>query len=76
MDCEIELAGVVRDWAQRRCPDDPSVTEGAVTVALRSFDGGASVSEAYEMAHAFVACRVSHPAGIRAQGHARLRLAS
>ncbi|GEM_PF-1379664 len=76
MDNEIALAGVVRDWAQRQCPHDPSVAEGAVTVALSSFAGGASVSEACERAHAFVASRVCHPAGIREQGRARFHLAS
>jgi hypothetical protein len=64
MDVAYALAESVRDWTQRRCPDDPRVAQPAVSVALNSYADGASVAEACERARAFVASWTLHPGHI------------
>jgi len=67
MDVAYALAGWVREWAGEQCPGEPRVSDMAVSVALNTYFGGASVAEACEQARSFVVSRTLHPAhrGIR-----------
>jgi formylglycine-generating enzyme required for sulfatase activity len=76
VDVELALAGSVWQWTRQHCPDDPRVAEKAVTVALSSYVGGASVAEACEQARSFVVSWVRHPACTKVAYRGRLGLAS
>lgn len=62
MEAAYALAGWVREWTREQCPGEPRVPDMAVSVALSSFFGGASVAEACEQARSFVVSRTVHPA--------------
>ena len=76
MDYEIVLAGAVWDWTKQQCLNESRVAEDAVVVALGSFAGGASVSEACEQARSFVTNWDKHPEAIGARGNVQVSLAS
>ena len=58
---ELLLGGLVRDWVAVRLPGDIAAADRAVGVAMRTHAGGASVSEAYRAARAFVESWARHP---------------
>jgi hypothetical protein len=58
---ELELAEMVRGWAEKFFSDDPAAADLAVLVAERAYEDGASVSESCERAMAVVSSRSRHP---------------
>jgi hypothetical protein len=75
MTTEEVLAKVVVEWAEGEAPGDPSAAAHAVAIALGSYRGGGSVSEACGEAGAFVGSWTRHPAQ-RADRELSLELAS
>jgi len=73
---ELALADTVRAWVAQELPDEPTAASRAIDLAVRSYTGGASVSEACAEARAFVHCWARHPSHPRATPHAPLRLVS
>jgi len=71
MDAVYTLAGSVWNWAQQHYPDDPRAADMAVSVALSSYAGGASLAEACEHARAFAVSWSHHP-GHNGDRHAGL----
>ena len=65
MSNELLLAGVVRGWAEELRPGEPAAAEGTVTVAMRCYAGGASVSEACREARGFLRGWTRHPSHLR-----------
>lgn len=76
MDVELALAGSVWDWTRQQCPGDRRVADRAVTLALHSYAGGASVAEACEQVRAFVSSWVHHPSHLGLGQSRQLRVAS
>ncbi len=62
VDVAYALAGWVREWTREQCPGEPRVSDMAVSIALSSYFGGASIAEACEQARSFVVSRTVHPA--------------
>jgi len=62
VDVAYILVGCVREWTREQCPGEPRVSDMAVSIALSSYFGGASVAEACEQARSFVLSRAAHPA--------------
>jgi hypothetical protein len=73
---ELLLAGVVRKWAEEVWPAEPAAAEGAVTVAMRCYAGGASVSESCREARGFLRGWARHPSHARLSQEEPLVIAS
>ena len=58
---EVVLAYMVRDWIWRVLPGESDVVDAAVTVALRAFAGGASITEACIEGRRFAGSWCRHP---------------
>ena len=58
---ERVLSEIVRTWAQRQACCDAGAAERAASVAVRTYEGGASVTEACQAARAFVRSCSLHP---------------
>ena len=76
MSNELLLAGAVREWAEKVWPGEPAAAEGAVTVAMRCYAGGASVSEACREARGFLRGWARHPSHARFNQEETLGIAS
>ncbi len=76
MEHDLVLARAVREWVEHELPGDRCAARGAVEVALASYSGGASVSEASEVARRFVSSWLHHPARATVEPQTRLRLVS
>lgn len=73
---ELLLAGVVREWAEGAWPGDSDAADGAVSVAIGCYAGGASVSEACREARGFLRGWARHPSHARLNGEEPLPIAS
>jgi hypothetical protein len=71
---EIVLTGAVCNWTKQQCPNQSRVAEDAVVVALSSFAGGASMSEACEQGRSFVTNWDKHLAPIGARDSVQISL--
>jgi hypothetical protein len=75
MSAELVLTAEVRCWVDRVAPGDHLLADVAVSKALSSYGGGASVSESCQEARRLVGCRVRHPSSPSTSAHKKLSLA-
>jgi len=75
MNPELVMADMVRHWVGHVLPGQPGAADRAVAIALRCYEGGASVAEACEEARRFIGSWMRHPSQLT-QEHALLRRAS
>ena len=61
MTAELLVAWMAHEAATYAFPTEPGVAGTAVSVALRCFEGGASLSEVCREARTFLQCRARHP---------------
>lgn len=58
---EVLVADLARRWADRLAPGDGAAAERAVALALRCYEGGASINEAAQEARRFAGSWARHP---------------
>jgi hypothetical protein len=58
---ELLVAGIVRTFAERRLPRDDTITERAVSAAVRAHLAGASAGEACRYGRELVESQARHP---------------
>jgi hypothetical protein len=75
MENDRGLARSIRSWTEMTVPGESDLADAAVSLALRCYAAGASVSEATEMARLFVASWCRHPSHVRSR-HPQVGLAS
>lgn len=73
---ELLVADLVREWADRVVPGDRAAADGGAAVAVRSYAGGASVSEATSEGQRFVESWARHPSHQHAPSVRSVHLAS